>query len=224
MLPHYSPCVPWVTRFSSRLPLGPRMMGSGERAVSICFTTLPCFWPAGSGLSTRSPRPSSLGNDPGIVLSGEGFVRVACSSICLRSEVNRLLQSGIGRVSPHAMQNDGQFAGDRDPGSCHAAPTGDVHAPCSEARPLLRSHQQCVARLIKRGACKFVAASADLSLDARFAGLVACRRQSQMRPRRLRRAEPLRPADRGAEGERGDRPDARRALQPDLNTACKNRS
>ena len=31
---------PWVTRFSSRSTLGRRMMGSGERGVSICFTTL----------------------------------------------------------------------------------------------------------------------------------------------------------------------------------------
>lgn len=151
--------------------------------VSICFTTLPRL-----GRQVRDSQRDRLahrppGNDPGVALS-----------------------KALGRVGPHAMQNDGQFAGDRDSGSCHAAPPGDVHAPCSEARPLLRSHQQCVGRLIKRGACKFVAASADLSLDVGFAGLVACRRQSQMRPHRLRRAEPLRPVDRGAEGERRDRP------------------
>lgn len=35
-----------------------------------------------------------------------------------------------------------------------------------------------------------------------------------MRPHRPRRAEPLRPVNGGAEGERGDRPNARRADQP----------
>lgn len=57
--------------------------------------------------------PSSPGNDPGIALSGEGFVRVACSSICLSShgQGKRLLSKAeLGRVGPHTMQNDSQFA------------------------------------------------------------------------------------------------------------------
>jgi hypothetical protein len=50
---------PWATRFSSRLTHGRRMMGSGGRGVSICPATFGAPLPSGSGLSPRSPRPSS---------------------------------------------------------------------------------------------------------------------------------------------------------------------
>jgi len=93
--------------------VGRRMMGSGERGVSICFTTLPGLV-AGSGLSTRSPRPSSPRNDPGIALSGESFVRVACSFDLSRSRRQRgrlLSKAELGCVGPHAMQDDGELAG-----------------------------------------------------------------------------------------------------------------
>ena len=59
-----------------------------------------------------------------------------------------------------------------------------------------------------------VAASTDLALDVNLAGLVARRRQAQMRPHGAGAAEAVRPVDRGAEGERGDRADARNAHQP----------
>ena len=61
--------------------------------------------------------------------------------------------------------------------------------------------------LVKGGAGEFVAAAADFALDVGLAGLVARWRQPQKRPRRLAGAEPLRPVDRGAEGERRDWPD-----------------
>ncbi len=69
--------------------------------------------------------------------------------------------------------------------------------------------------LVEGGAGEFDAAAADLALDVGLAGLVARRRQPQMRPHRLRRAEPLRPVDHGAEGERGDRPWSR-VIMPNL--------
>jgi len=44
--------------------------------------------------------------------------------------------------------------------------------------------------------------------------VAARRRQAQMRPHGAGAAEAVRPVDRGAEGERGDRADARNAHQP----------
>ena len=50
---------PRVTRFSSRSAQGRRMMGSGRCSVSICLATFGASLSSGSGLSTRSLRPSS---------------------------------------------------------------------------------------------------------------------------------------------------------------------
>jgi len=50
---------------------GRRMMGSGERGVPICFTTLQLL--AGSRFSTGSPRPSSARERPGLPLRANCF-------------------------------------------------------------------------------------------------------------------------------------------------------
>ena len=68
-----------VTRFSSRSALGPPHDGVRRARRLNLLHDLANLGSAGSGLSTRSPRPSSPRNDPGIALSGESFVRVPCS-------------------------------------------------------------------------------------------------------------------------------------------------
>ncbi|ESZ00016.1 hypothetical protein X736_33255 [Mesorhizobium sp. L2C089B000] len=44
-----------------------------------------------------------------------------------------LAKAERGRIAPHAMQDDGELAGNRDPGYRHTARFGDIHAPCPEA-------------------------------------------------------------------------------------------
>src|SRR5471032_3659994 len=68
-------------------------------------------------------------------------------------------------------------------------------------------------RLIKRRARQFVAASADPSLDIRFAGLIPSRRQTQVSANIPRFAEPLRLVDRCPESESRQGADTRSAHQ-----------
>ncbi len=76
---HFYRTVPRVTRFSSRSALGPPHDGVRRARRLNLFHDLANLGSAGSGLSTRSPRPSSPRNDPGIALSDESFVRIPCS-------------------------------------------------------------------------------------------------------------------------------------------------
>ena len=165
--------LPRVTRFSSRSAQGRRMMGSGERGVSICFTTLRAE-PAGSGLSTRSPRPSSPRERSGSPFRASSWCLVLlCSGCCEAGAPGFLAEAELGFVAPHAVQDDGELAGDRDAGARHAAMLGDLHAPGPQARPFAAAHQQGVGGLVERGAGEFVATAADLALDVGLARLVA---------------------------------------------------
>ena len=60
---------------------------------------------------------------------------------------------------------------------------------------------------------KLVAASADPALHVGLAGLVASRRQAEVRADVTRSSEAVWPVDRGAECERGERADARHGHQ-----------
>lgn len=155
----FSRTVPRVIRFSSRSALGPPHDGIRRARRLNLVHDLANLGSAGSGLSTRSPRPSSPRNDPGIALSGESFVRVPCSFDLSRSrcQCGRLLSKAeLGCVGPHAVQDDAQFAGHRHAGTRHAAASGDVHAPGAQARPFLRAHEQRMRRLVEGGAGEFV--------------------------------------------------------------------
>lgn len=61
-----------------------------------------------------------------------------------------------------------------------------------------------MSRLIEGRAGEFVTASAHLALNVRFARLVTCRGQTQMRADIPRATKAVRPIDRGTKGERGD--------------------
>lgn len=94
--------------------------------------------------------------------------------------------------------------GNSNSGASHTAPFGDVHAPRSETRLFLAQHEQRMSRLIEGRAGEFVTASAHLALNFRFARLVTCRAQTQMRADIPRATRAVRLIDRGTKGERGD--------------------
>src|SRR5262249_28988089 len=125
-----------------------------------------------------------------------------------------LAEAELGLVAPHAVQDDGELAGDGDAGSRHAAPLCDLHAPGAQARPFAAAHEQPGGCLVERRAGELVAAAAYLSLDIGFAGLIAPRRQAEMRAHISRAAEPIRTIDRRTEGERRDRANPGNAHQP----------
>ena len=125
-----------------------------------------------------------------------------------------LPKAELGAVAPHAMQDDGELAGDCDPGPRHASSLGNPHAPGAKGRPFLAAHEQRVGCLVERGAGALVAASADLALDVGLAGLIAGRGQAEMRADVPRSPEALRAIDGGPEGESRDRADPRHAHQP----------
>ena len=118
----------WVTRFSSRSAHGRRMMGSGRRGVSICFTTLKAFYlqALDSQRDRLAYRPH--GNDPAHPF---GQIPLACPSISSgRSETSDraglLAEAELRFVAPHAVQHDGKLASDGDARSRHAATLGDL--------------------------------------------------------------------------------------------------
>ena len=116
--------------------LGRRMMGSGERGVSICFTTLRILV-----RQVRDSQRDRLAHRPHGTIRASPFRAKAlfvlfAPLICLgsRRQCGRLLsEAELGRVGPHAVQDDGQFAGHRHASPRHAAAPGDVHAPRFEA-------------------------------------------------------------------------------------------
>lgn len=134
---------------------GRHMMGSGERGVSICFTTLPSF-----GRQVRDSRRDRLARRPHGTIQASPFrakalfvLRVPLIGLGSRRPCGKLLSKAeLGRVGPHTVQNDRQFACHRHTGARHAAAPGDDHAPSPEAGPFLRAHQQRVGGLVE-GRC-----------------------------------------------------------------------
>src|SRR4051794_17411880 len=130
--------------------------------------------PVGSGLSTRSPYPSSPRELSGPPIRAKRWRAPLGSG---GSEAWFLAEAELGPVAPHPMQDDGELASNGDAGPCHAARLGHLHAPRTQAGPLAAAHQQGVGRLVQGGAGQFVTASADLAGDVSLAGLIAGRRQ-----------------------------------------------
>lgn len=167
MLLQFFLTVPWVTRFSSRSAPGPPHDGVRRARRLNLFHDLADLGSAGSGYSTRSPHPSSSRNDRVSPFGAKALFVFLAPLICLgsRRQCGGLLSKAeLGRVGPHAMQDDGELAGDCYPGPRHAAAFGNVHAQGAQARPFLRAHEQRMRRLIEGGVGEFVAAAADLCL------------------------------------------------------------
>ncbi len=86
-------------------------------------------------------------------------------------------------------------------GSRHAAPLRYLHAPGPQRGPFRAADQQRVGRFVECRAGQLVAAAADPALHVGLAGLVASRRQAEVRADVTRPSEAVRPVDRGAECE-----------------------
>src|ERR1700757_4435221 len=160
------------------------MMGSGRQGVSICFTTLRACARMFETLNEIALSIVPTGTTR-FTLAGES---VLCGSPLIVSSGGETSRAGLlpeaelGLVAPHAMQNHSELACDRDPGSRHTPVLRDLHAPGAQARPFAAAYEQCVRRFVERCAGQLVTASADFALDVRLAGLVARRRQAEMRP------------------------------------------
>src|SRR6516162_10525214 len=153
---------PWITRFSSRSARGRRMMGSGGRGASICPATFSVLLPFGSGLSTRSPRPSSPRERHWLRFFRRKLKLRSSSCLCRRGSL--LAPAELRLVNPHAMQDDRQLAGDRNPSARDAAPFGYLHSPGPQRGPFPTADKQRVGRLVECRAGQLVAASADPAL------------------------------------------------------------
>ena len=85
-------------------------------------------------------------------LSGrDWFVSLLLRSSVLCQRRSRLpAKTEIGCIAPHAMEDDGKLAGDRNTGARHAPAFGDVHSPSAQARPFLRAFQRFMETLKRR--------------------------------------------------------------------------
>lgn len=72
---------------------------------------------------------------------------VCISSCCLTGWY--LGPAELAMVAPHPVHDDSKLAGNRDLGFRHAAPLGDVHAPCFEDHFLQRVSSVCAASYSK---------------------------------------------------------------------------
>lgn len=158
-------------------------MGSGERGVPICITTLRA--PTGrietlNGIALPFVPAGTIW----FTLAGELLLCPPSHSGCGAADgrYRLLAEAELGLVAPHAVQDDGELAGDSDASARHAAPLGDLHAPGAQARPFAAPHEQRVGCLIECRAGEFVATAAYLALDVRFAGLITPWRQAERRP------------------------------------------
>jgi len=129
---------------------------------------LEALLPAGSGLSTRSPRPSSPQERRGSALVRR---KLQCLLRRDRGRCGLLAPAELAAIDPHAVQDHRQLAGNRDAGTCHAPAFGDVHAPGTQRRPFGAADQQRVGCFVESSTGQFVAASADTALYVGFARL-----------------------------------------------------
>src|SRR3974390_3722863 len=91
---------------------------------------------------------------------------------------------------------------------------GDLHAPCSQSRPLLAANEKRMRGFVKRRSRQLIAAPADPPLNIRLAGLVAAWGEPQMCAHVPRFLESFRLINRRPESKSRQRTDARRAHQP----------
>jgi hypothetical protein len=62
-----------------------------------------------------------------------------CGQSGIRTEL--LAEAELSLITPHAMQDDGELAGDRDACARHAAALCDAHAPGPQAGPFAAAHE-----------------------------------------------------------------------------------
>src|SRR3546814_15264971 len=93
-------------------------------------------------------------------VSGDGKSGIR-TRLCAKAE--------LGLIAPHAMQGDGELAGDRHACARHAAAFCDAHAPGPQAGPFAAAPESRARSLLKRRAGELVAASADPALDVGLA-------------------------------------------------------
>src|SRR3954447_9695057 len=188
------------------------MMGSDERSVSICPTTL--------RLSRRLMALNEIASPivpAGTIRftpAGEVWPAPAGMSPSHGGRYRRFAEAEQGLFPPHRVQDDRQLSGDRHAGTGHAATLGYLQAPGTQARPFARAHQQGMGSLVERGAGEFIATAADLTLGVGLARLVAGWCEAEMRAHIPRTAEALGSVKGGAEGECGDGTDTWHAHQP----------
>jgi hypothetical protein len=114
-------------------------MGSEERGVSIYFATLRACAHRFEVLNEIAlplvPTGTVRFTHAGEFLSGSPPLTV-CSGCGAASRRDRLFaEVELGAVAPHAMQDDGELAGDRDAGAGQAAALGDLQTPGAQAGP-----------------------------------------------------------------------------------------
>jgi hypothetical protein len=146
--------LPRVTRFSSRSAQGRRMMGSGGRDVSLCFTTLRAF-ALRFGTLSEIASPIVPTGTIRFALLGEFVVSVRppCSS-GREGGAGLPAEAELGPVALHAIRATATRAR-------HASRLGDFHAPSAQGRPLATAHEQRMGRLVERGAGELIPAAAD---------------------------------------------------------------
>jgi hypothetical protein len=113
---------------------------------------LEALLPAGSGLSTRSPRPSSPQER-----RGSALVRRKLELLLRRRSCGLLAPTELAAIDPHAVQDDRQLAGDRNASARHAAPLRYLHAPGPQRGPFRAADQQRVGRFVECRARQLVA-------------------------------------------------------------------
>jgi hypothetical protein len=162
--------------------------------------------PSGSGLSTRSPRPSSPRER-----RDSAFVRrkLELLSSCGQRHRCLLAPAELAAISPYTVQDHRQLACAR-----HASALGNVHAAGPQGRPFGATDQQRMGGFVQRGSSQLVAAPADPALHVGLTGLVAPRCQAEVRAHVARSAEAIRPVDCCAERKGGERPNTLNGHQP----------
>src|SRR6516165_11261500 len=106
----------------------------------------------------------------------------------------------LATIDPHPVQNDSQTPGDRDDRSTHPASLGHSHAPCLQPRPFCAASKQYMSRLVEHRAQQGIATFGYPAVVVYLAGLVALRRQADMRADRPGMHEALRLVDRRTVG------------------------
>ena len=103
-------------------------------------------------------------------------------------------------MNPHPVQNHGEATGDGDDGSTYPAPLSHPHAPRLQPRPFFGAGKHSLCCLVEHRAQQGIATFGYTAIIVDLAGLVALRRQTDMRADGSRMNEPLRLVDRRAVG------------------------
>ena len=93
---------------------------------------------------------------------------------------NRIAPPELGRVHPHAMQDDAELTRKGDFGALHATPLCDAERPAFQARKANRTCQHDMGRFKERGSHHAVADLADAAITVSLARLIFFRRQSEI--------------------------------------------